>query len=136
MTLRNTLVSVACGLLFSLGWWLLIDGILQSKGTFLFSYSLPAVFCTMAGIALNLVSKEHMLETSDLFSQGDIGGKTRLWTFSMLTIAFVCIGGSIWILAQHYSDGPTFSEQWPGVALLFNTILVFISAVAFFIARS
>lgn len=130
MTLRNTLVSVACGLLFSLAWWLLIDGIIQSNGTFVFVYILPAVFGTFSGICLNLVSKTDMLETDSLFGAGEIGGKTRLWTFSMLTLSFVCIGGAIWVLAQHYPNG-----DWPGVALLLNTLFVFISAVAFFIAR-
>ena len=130
MTLRNTLVSVACGLVFSLAWWLLIDGIVQSHGTFLFVYSLPAVFCTLSGILLNLVSKSDMTETDSLFGQGDVGDKTRLWSFVMLTISFVSIGGAIWVLSEHYPNG-----EWPGVALLLNTIFVFFSGIGFFLGR-
>ena len=136
MTLRNIIISICCGFLFSLGWWLLIDGIVQSQSTFLFSFILPAIFCTFAGILLNFVDKDRITEVGeDMFGQGDVGGKVRLWVAIMLTIAFACIGGSIWVLVENYTTTNLKVGQWPGISLLLNTICVFISSVVYFVGR-
>ena len=127
MRSKGILLSLLSGIIFAAAWWLLIDGIIHSDHTFTFAYSLPAIFCTLAGIGINMVHREHITDMDGMFNNG-AAEKTRAWIFIMVTISFVCIGGSIWVLVNHYNGG-----DWPGVALLLNTMLVLFSAVLFFV---
>ena len=121
---------------------LLISGIINAHdcgGTvacpapFWWYYALPAVFCSATNILMNLVSATQLSGRSGVFDDGN-NKKAVLWFMCMLAGSFCCIGGAIWILAQQYGIGSTGSE-WPGIALLLQTIFVTVSGLLFFFGR-
>ena len=117
-------------------------------------YALPAVFCTLTNILMNLVSQNQLTARASVFDEGEgsiselvilnislhffpsAGGnrKAVVWFMVMLAGSICCIGGAIWILAEHYGVGSTGTE-WPGVSLLLQTVFVTISGLLFFFGR-
>eukprot|EP01091_Cochliopodium_minus_P003730 TRINITY_DN13702_c0_g1_i1.p1 TRINITY_DN13702_c0_g1~~TRINITY_DN13702_c0_g1_i1.p1 ORF type:complete len:153 (+),score=27.72 TRINITY_DN13702_c0_g1_i1:31-459(+) len=136
MTLRSTLVSLFSGVVFSVGWWILIDGVvygqnIKSTPPFLWFYYLPAVFATVCAICLNF-AKASKLNGGGMFDDG-IANRVRVWVFLFLAGSFMCIGGAIWVTAQHY--GKSVSTPYPGVGLIVQTVTALMASLIFFLAR-
>ena len=115
---------------------MLISGIITANQTlegFMWYFSLPAVFCTITNVLMNLVSSAQLSSRGGVF--GDDGGnkKATVWFIVTLAGSICCIGGAVWVLAENYgSDSPA---PWPGISLLLNTCFVTISGLLFFFGR-
>merc|ERR1711916_13487 len=58
---KNMVVSLVSGAFFAIGWWVLISGIIESHNCagcepFWWYFALPAVFCSLTNVLMNLVS--------------------------------------------------------------------------------
>ncbi|KCV70909.1 hypothetical protein H696_01855 [Fonticula alba] len=57
----------------------------------------------------------------------------RVWIFVALFLSFAGLFGSAWIMIQRYfvpnKDGLLPLHKWPGVSLLVNTFLIFLSSM-------
>ncbi len=128
------------GALFSAAWFILISGIINANqqiavgsAPFMWYYSLPAVFCSITNVLMNLVSAAQLNSRGGVFDDGG-NKKAVVWFILMLAGSIACIGGAIWVLAVNYGAGSVGSE-WPGVSLLLNTCLVTVSGLLFFFGR-
>jgi Na+-driven multidrug efflux pump len=114
-----------------------ISGVVEANHStqgFLWYFSLPAVFCTVTNVLMNLVSAAQLSARGGVY--GDDGGnrKATVWFILMLALSFCCVGGAVWVLAEHYPTG-SVAGPWPGIALLLNTAFVTISGLLFFFGR-
>ncbi len=117
---------------------MLISGIISANqnltAPFWWYYALPAVFCTLTNILMNLVSSAQLQNRGGVF--GDDGGnkKATIWFIVMLAGSISCIGGAVWVLAENYGAG-SIGTEWPGVSLLLCTCFLTISGLLFFFGR-
>ena len=130
-------MSPLAGAIFSAAWFVLISGIIaanQSIAGFMWYFSLPAVFCTITNVLMNLVSSAQLQSRGGVF--GDDGGnkKATVWFIITLAGSICCIGGAVWVLAENYGS-ENLAGPWPGIALLLNTCFVTISGLLFFFGR-
>merc|ERR1711991_355754 len=136
MGVQAIIVSVFAGCFFSSAWFILIDGIIHSHDfgqvPFIWFYALPAIFVTITNVLMNLVNSSQLSARSNVFDDGG-SKKATAWFIVMLALSFCCIGGAIWIEIAHYA--PYNASQWPGIALLLNTVLITCSGLLFFFGR-
>jgi len=135
--MARELWSAGAGILFGIGWWILIDGMVSGKQPkeqvqIPFSYYIPAIGATLALIMLNLVSLDSLNE--DSFGDNNVASKVRIWLFLGFAFSFGCIAGGITIMADKFPDEVS-GWSWTGIAILLQPILVFISALILLFAR-
>jgi hypothetical protein len=136
---RALLVSLLSGCLFSIGWCLLIDGVVSAApGQFLWYFASPAVLVTLSSICLNFIYADQIRASSSNFALG--GGSdtdvihARIWFYVMLTLSLCSIFGALWIVIDHFSNADA-AVAWPGIALQLQTLLVAASGFCFFFGR-
>lgn len=133
---RNTLVSYVSGLLFAIGWWFWIDGVVifqrDSSTPYPFLYSVPGVVATLAFIIMSALPQGPLFRDSDSYmdESGPRAGY-RLAMFITLFCLFGAFMGSILI----YSLSPD-AANYSGVTIILQNILVPLSSIFFRFARS
>uniref|UniRef100_A0A671WE87 Transmembrane protein 50A n=1 Tax=Sparus aurata TaxID=8175 RepID=A0A671WE87_SPAAU len=96
---RNTIASIAAGVLFFTGWWIIIDAAVKypDEGTFHHAYHTCGVIATVAFLMINAVSNGQV--RGDSYSEGCIGQTgARVWLFLGFMLAFGSLIASMWIL--------------------------------------
>uniref|UniRef100_A0A4W5MQ67 Transmembrane protein 50A n=1 Tax=Hucho hucho TaxID=62062 RepID=A0A4W5MQ67_9TELE len=96
---RNTIASIAAGVLFFTGWWIIIDAAVNYPGeaTFHHAYHACGVIATVAFLMINAVSNGQV--RGDSYSEGCIGQTgARVWLFIGFMLAFGSLIASMWIL--------------------------------------
>lgn len=120
------------GLLFSLGWWLLIDGALVTHHSKIPWYGyIPAVAATVAVPMLNMVSLDDLKQRSITLRLGggaDPAIKIALWLFFWTSILAGSWAGAISVMA-------VLSQRWDGVSLLLQPFFCIMSAYILLVAR-
>lgn len=119
--MRIILVGFFTGLLLTLSWVIFIDGQVNSNDAFPPLHILPPLIATIASVLINFVSVNKVAENL----------KAKIWLFLMVTIQCICIGTSIFILSTQYS----ITDNYAGVSILIQTILVMIASFLFFIGQ-
>ena len=71
--------------------------------------------------------------TDDGFSEGN-ANKVRVWVFFFIAGTFMNIGGAIWVTAAHFGDS-SLTTPYPGIGLIVQTVLMFLSGTLFFLGR-
>jgi len=117
-------IGLCTGILIGLGWWAFFDGVVYAPDAFPWSHIVPALGSVLALIMLNLVTIEQLKQLPAV----------RVWTFISLTLGCICVGGAIWITAAEYP--PALVDNWPGVSIIVQTMLVLIAGVLLFVGRS
>ncbi|EPY77544.1 transmembrane protein 50A isoform 4 [Camelus ferus] len=100
---RNTIASIAAGVLFFTGWWIIIDAavIYPSMEDFNHSYHACGVIATIAFLMINAVSNGQV--RGDSYSEGCLGQTgARIWLFIGFMLAFGSLIASMWILFGGY----------------------------------
>ncbi|KAJ9459559.1 Transmembrane protein 50-like protein [Diplonema papillatum] len=128
--------SVAAGVLFSVGWWWFIDGLIianQGDHHFTFVTWIPGLLSTLGLIGVN------MLNPADLREDG-LGGDdevTRAKVFFFISWLFIFGGlvAAVWICLSDYSQEST-SSNYPGVAIIMQTVVITFASVVFWMRRS
>uniref|UniRef100_A0A4W2H7F5 Transmembrane protein 50A n=1 Tax=Bos indicus x Bos taurus TaxID=30522 RepID=A0A4W2H7F5_BOBOX len=100
---RNTIASIAAGVLFFTGWWIIIDAavIYPRMDEFNHSYHACGVIATVAFLMINAVSNGQV--RGDSYSEGCLGQTgARIWLFIGFMLAFGSLIASMWILFGGY----------------------------------
>ncbi|KYQ89558.1 transmembrane protein [Tieghemostelium lacteum] len=134
-------LSGFAGLIFGVAWFLWIDGHVYEntrlyheedyKGpTIQWIYYLPGIFATLALVMSNIVHIESLSSSSFLTNEDGVN-KIRIWLFISFAISFGCVAASIWIMAGVFMPphNTNTAAQWPGIALMLQNILIFISSL-------
>nr|XP_035970946.1 transmembrane protein 50A isoform X1 [Halichoerus grypus] len=106
---RNTIASIAAGVLFFTGWWIIIDAavIYPTMEDFNHSYHACGVIATIAFLMINAVSNGQV--RGDSYSEGCLGQTgARIWLFIGFMLAFGSLIASMWILFGGY----VAKEDW------------------------
>uniref|UniRef100_A0A8C5MI66 Transmembrane protein 50A n=1 Tax=Leptobrachium leishanense TaxID=445787 RepID=A0A8C5MI66_9ANUR len=122
---RNTVASVAAGVLFFTGWWIIIDAAVKYPLTedLNHSYHTCGVIATVAFLMINAVSNGQV--RGDSYSEGCMGQiGARIWLFIGFMLAFGSLIASMWILFGGYvaKGSPVV---YPGIAVFFQNAFIF-----------
>jgi peptidoglycan biosynthesis protein MviN/MurJ (putative lipid II flippase) len=124
VSLRGVLVGIFTGAFLAGGWWAFVDGAVFGPDVgFPMVHLLPAIGITLSMVLLNFVTVNQLVEADN--------AAIKVWVFFWLTLACVCIGGAVWITAREYPAG----ENWPGVSIIIQTVLVFFAGILFFAGK-
>lgn len=131
-TLKRIICCAASGMLFAVGWWLVIDSAAFTKMTdepqsLMFQFTLPNIFISVALVMLNAFKWE------DLKGEGlseNNHSRAKLCMFLGLFVAFSSVAGSVWVLIDKYVAASAIAaSSYPGIALFLSTLLIFSSAM-------
>uniref|UniRef100_G1SG70 Transmembrane protein 50A n=1 Tax=Oryctolagus cuniculus TaxID=9986 RepID=G1SG70_RABIT len=133
---RNTIASVAAGVLFFTGWWIIIDAavIYPTMEDFNHSYHACGVIATIAFLMINAVSNGQV--RGDSYSEGCLGQTgARIWLFIGFMLAFGSLIASMWILFGGYvaKEKPIV---YPGIAVFFQNAFIFFGGLVFKFGRT
>ncbi|XP_067278027.1 transmembrane protein 50A [Pseudorasbora parva] len=135
---RNTIASIAAGVLFFTGWWIIIDAaIMYPKETeFHHAYHTCGVIATIAFLMINAVSNGQV--RGDSYSEGCLGQTgARVWLFIGFMLAFGSLIASMWILFGGFvvTDKKELAV-YPGIAVFFQNAFIFFGGLVFKFGRT
>ena len=90
---------------------------------------------TLTASALCRACREELEDQYDAFDEG-VFCRSRFWLFVSYLVSTSAIIGSILVLLHFYAWNSDVPTLWPGVAGVFQVILVLGSALLFFVSRS
>ncbi|XP_043916026.1 transmembrane protein 50A isoform X2 [Protopterus annectens] len=134
---RNTIASVAAGVLFFTGWWIIIDAAVKYPGQDQFNHSYHAcgVVATVAFLMINAVSNGQVRGES--YSEGCLGQTgARIWLFIGFMLAFGSLIASMWILFGGYVVTKEQVVVYPGIAVFFQNAFIFFGGLVFKFGRT
>ncbi|NWT72343.1 TM50A protein, partial [Prunella himalayana] len=116
---RNTIASVAAGVLFFTGWWIIIDAAVKYPQVedFNHSYHACGVIATIAFLIPHPIAG------------------ARIWLFIGFMMAFGSLIASMWILFGGYvvKEKPVV---YPGIAVFFQNAFIFFGGLVFKFGRT
>ncbi|NXT12749.1 TM50A protein, partial [Prunella fulvescens] len=134
---RNTIASVAAGVLFFTGWWIIIDAAVKYPQVedFNHSYHACGVIATIAFLMTQLcqgVCGTGWHRVQDI--PHPIAG-ARIWLFLGFMMAFGSLIASMWILFGGYvvKEKPVV---YPGIAVFFQNAFIFFGGLVFKFGRT
>lgn len=133
-----TLAHGISGILFALAWFVFFDGLIIAKNSphhYEFVQWLPGILCLL-GFFIMMFVQPSALSSDDSgggFDGDDTNKHKSLFFFGCL-FCLASLSVSIWQMSATYNTSGG-SVEWPGVALLGNSVLLMASACAFFMAR-
>ncbi|KAK2853066.1 hypothetical protein Q7C36_008267 [Tachysurus vachellii] len=133
---RNTIASIAAGVLFFTGWWIIIDAAIMypKEEDFHHAYHTCGVIATIAFLMINAVSNGQV--RGDSYSEGCIGQTgARVWLFIGFMLAFGSLIASMWILFGGFVV-PAKQSVYPGIAVFFQNAFIFFGGLVFKFGRT
>lgn len=133
---RNTIASIAAGVLFFTGWWIIIDAAVMypRMDQFNHSYHTCGVIATIAFLMINAVSNGQV--RGDSYSEGCLGQTgARIWLFIGFMLAFGSLIASMWILFGGYVAKEK-DVVYPGIAVFFQNAFIFFGGLVFKFGRT
>ncbi|XP_018331681.1 transmembrane protein 50B [Agrilus planipennis] len=131
---RNSTVSILSGLLFFMGWWMIIDAASVYPGTVAAGYHMCGVVGTLSLVMVNSVTNAQV--RGDSYDAGCLGSRgARIWLFLGFVMGFASVIAACWILFADFV-GAKEASQWPGVALFMQNALIFVSSLVFKFGRT
>ncbi|XP_076604472.1 transmembrane protein 50A [Chaetodon auriga] len=133
---RNTIASIAAGVLFFTGWWIIIDAAVKypDEGQFHHAYHTCGVIATLAFLMINAVSNGQV--RGDSYSEGCMGQTgARVWLFLGFMLAFGSLIASMWILFGGFVV-PQKKVVYPGIAIFFQNAFIFFGGLVFKFGRT
>ncbi|KAJ2744793.1 Vacuolar protein sorting-associated protein 68 [Coemansia sp. BCRC 34301] len=100
--------TYASGALFTLGWWVFIDGLVMSRTIadspvkFGFEDWIPGLLCTLGMIITNSIDLTLLRDDGFGYSSGGLAGKAKLTLFIGIALLAGGVAGSVAILAIKY----------------------------------
>ncbi|XP_072035327.1 transmembrane protein 50A-like [Amphiura filiformis] len=135
---RNAVASIAAGVLFFAGWWIMIDAaaVYPHQKDLLHAYHTCGVVSTLAFFMVNAVSAGQV--RGDSYTTGCIGQTgARIWLFIGFLLAFAALIGSCWILfAAYVVNQDKDRDPYPGVAIFMQNFLIFVGGLVFKFGRT
>jgi len=120
---------------FAVGWWIWIDGHAYAdkfetgSGYVTGFHYIPGIVSTISLILVNVINWKDL----GGFSWGAEDGyqtRVRVWLFLSLVVAFGGIIAAVWIASVHWFSSDAI-EKWPGIALITQNLLIFLSTMLF-----
>ncbi|XP_077296103.1 transmembrane protein 50A [Arctopsyche grandis] len=131
---RNAIASLVAGLLFSVGWWTIIDAASVYPGDLPNASHVCGVFATLSLLMVNTVSNAQV--RGDAYSGGCIGPRgARLWLFLGFVMGFASLIAACWILFANYVNVEG-KHDWPGVAIFLQNAFIFAGSLVFKFGRA
>lgn len=133
---RNAIASVAAGVLFFTGWWIIIDAAVKypDEADFHHAYHTCGVIATVAFLMINAVSNGQV--RGDSYSEGCMGQTgARVWLFIGFMLAFGSLIASMWILFGGFVV-PGKDSVYPGIAIFFQNAFIFFGGLVFKFGRT
>nr|XP_057946537.1 transmembrane protein 50A isoform X1 [Doryrhamphus excisus]XP_057946538.1 transmembrane protein 50A isoform X1 [Doryrhamphus excisus] len=153
---RNSIASIAAGVLFFTGWWIIIDAAVKypQQAEFPHAYHTCGVIATLAFLMINAVSNGQV--RGDSYSEGCMGQTgARVWLFIGFMLAFGSLIASMWILfggfvvpdSNESTDQPPTNVTlpstieakpvvYPGIAIFFQNAFIFFGGLVFKFGRT
>eukprot|EP00199_Chlamydomonas_sp_CCMP681_P003101 CAMPEP_0119107662 /NCGR_PEP_ID=MMETSP1180-20130426/11529_1 /TAXON_ID=3052 ORGANISM="Chlamydomonas cf sp, Strain CCMP681" /NCGR_SAMPLE_ID=MMETSP1180 /ASSEMBLY_ACC=CAM_ASM_000741 /LENGTH=179 /DNA_ID=CAMNT_0007093181 /DNA_START=11 /DNA_END=550 /DNA_ORIENTATION=- len=126
------------GAVFAAGWWCWVDAcVLATPHTIPFQQYLPGILATLCICMINVIRREELQE-SDPFDDAGFC-RPRAWLFLSYCMSFGSIVGAVWVMIEHYANNEELTsaaEKWPGVAGIFQVVLVLASGLLLFVSRA
>eukprot|EP00744_Colponema_vietnamica_P010154 GILI01014382.1.p1 GENE.GILI01014382.1~~GILI01014382.1.p1 ORF type:complete len:159 (+),score=38.78 GILI01014382.1:61-537(+) len=146
---RNSSLAPICsliaGLLFGFSWFLFIDAhalasINHDPVSVTFVSYLPGIAMTIFLIAVNLMDWGSLSATEFTYIGDNVALKAKTYLFVSFLVAFSALFGAVFTLITKYanpaSGQPVPHSVYPGVALLVQTVGIFVSALLFRLVRT
>lgn len=133
---RNFLSSLVAGVLFSFGWWIIIDAATQYPNQSDLNHACHTcgVIATLALVMINSVSNSSIRGES--YSEGCFGQTAaRVWLFVGFLLDFAALIAASWILFGIYVV-PGKSDVWPGLAVFLQNAFIFSGSILFKFGRT
>uniref|UniRef100_A0A914UTB2 Transmembrane protein 50A n=2 Tax=Plectus sambesii TaxID=2011161 RepID=A0A914UTB2_9BILA len=131
---RNAVASVAAGLLFFVGWWLMIDTAAMGHN-WNNVYVIVGLVSTVAMFMVNAVSNSQV--RGEAMNEGMLGIKgARLWLMIGFVLTFGSLVAAIWIMFADYVLNSSDQDSWPGVALFLQNFLIFLGSLVYKFGRT
>ncbi|KAK1148011.1 transmembrane protein 50A-like [Acipenser oxyrinchus oxyrinchus] len=133
---RNAIASIAAGVLFFTGWWIIIDAAVKypDMDRFNHSYHACGVIATVAFLMINAVSNGQVRGES--YSDGCLGQTgARVWLFIGFMLAFGSLIASMWILFGGYVVPRKEGRGVSGIAVFFQNAFIFFGGLVFKFGR-
>eukprot|EP01113_Clastostelium_recurvatum_P046919 TRINITY_DN828_c0_g2_i1.p1 TRINITY_DN828_c0_g2~~TRINITY_DN828_c0_g2_i1.p1 ORF type:complete len:161 (+),score=39.23 TRINITY_DN828_c0_g2_i1:26-484(+) len=135
-------LSAIAGILFGVAWLIFIDGVVY-QAHFSFSPSvtfpmyLPGIVGTIGLVMANIVKVESLSATTFLFNDG-MSGKIRAWLLVSFVVSFGAIAAAIWIMIGVFMppNNRDPNTEWPGIAMVIQTSIMFLSSITLIWAKS
>jgi len=138
----NSLISAVSGIIFGVGWFIFIDGVVygHSRGglTVPWFFYFPGFVSSVALIMVNIVSIDQ-LNPFFMFSEG-MSNRVRFWLLFWFFVAFASVGFAIWEFTW-YQDNVKKNEAtlkstttYPGISVMVQTMVILLSTLIFLFA--
>ncbi|VVC93155.1 transmembrane protein 50A [Leptidea sinapis] len=132
---RNILASIISGILFSAGWWFIIDAASVYPGELIGSSHICGVMATLSLVMVNSVTNAQV--RGETYTGGCMGPcGARLWLFMGFVVGFASLIASCWILFVEYVNAGNDKHVWPGVSLFLQNAFIFIGSLVFKFGRT
>eukprot|EP01059_Diplonema_ambulator_P032436 TRINITY_DN6357_c0_g1_i1.p1 TRINITY_DN6357_c0_g1~~TRINITY_DN6357_c0_g1_i1.p1 ORF type:complete len:152 (+),score=39.15 TRINITY_DN6357_c0_g1_i1:52-507(+) len=135
---KRMLGALFSGLLFGASWVIFVDGVViaaeSDNKSYEFKDWVPGILCTIAFAFMNAVSPSSLSNSDGMFEERDVN-LNKAWFFFSVLLVFTSLTLSIVFLANTYANADGGNGQWPGYAMLIQTIGIGGSSFAFFMAR-
>ncbi|XKL65163.1 hypothetical protein PGB90_005249 [Kerria lacca] len=129
---RNATASIIAGLLFFVGWWLMIDANVVHPDLVSTGYYVWGTLGTISLIMVNLISRSQI--------HGDSSGGyfdtnvARAWLFVGFVLGFASVIASFGIFFANFF--PKDISKTPGIELFLQNILIFLSSIIYKFGRT
>lgn len=135
---RNAVASIVAGVMFFVGWWIIIDvaSNYPSMKEFNHAYHVCGVIGTISLFMINAVSNAQV--RGDAYSNGCFGPRgARAWLFIGFVLGFAAVIAACWILfADFVGSDDKDKRSWPGVGLFLQNTFIFIGSLVYKFGRS
>ncbi|KAJ3235320.1 hypothetical protein HDU78_005265 [Chytriomyces hyalinus] len=141
---RTMAVGYSSGMLFAMGWWLFIDGVVYASTrnkdelpAVRFEDWLPGILSTISLIIVNLIDKDSLNADDFSYSGSNVACKARACAFIGITMAMGALGGSFAILALKYlMPGLSGEDIYFGVMVSLQNIFIFVGSMTLWFGRN
>ncbi|KAJ3384344.1 hypothetical protein CcCBS67573_g03332 [Chytriomyces confervae] len=141
---RTMAVGYSSGMLFAMGWWLFIDGVVYASTrnkdelpAVRFEDWLPGILSTLSLIIVNLIDKDSLNADDFSYSGSNVACKARACAFIGITMAMGALGGSFAILALKYlMPGLSGEDIYFGVMVSLQNVFIFVGSMTLWFGRN
>ncbi|XP_017480593.1 PREDICTED: transmembrane protein 50A [Rhagoletis zephyria] len=132
-TARNKNSSLIAGFLFFSGWWVLIDAMsVDNQHQITTGHVFIGVFGTISFFMVNTVKNSHISEENTSESGAQIA---KIWLLIGFVMGFASIVAAVWVMIDDFINN-TKKDNWPGVALLMQNVLILIGSLVYKFGRN
>ncbi|XP_011497015.1 PREDICTED: transmembrane protein 50A [Ceratosolen solmsi marchali] len=130
---RSALASLLAGILFFLGWWLIIDVHAKYPNEISNVYHICGIFGTFSLLMVNSVSNAQIRD--DAYNGGCLGPRgARGWLFIGFVMGFAAVIAACWILFADFV-AMDVKYHWPGVGLFLQNVFIFLGSLTYKFGR-